>query len=273
MKYLLVLWIPFLLSGCFSIPDKKEIEEKLKELDELTSDDYLYTDSKNTLLVHLISADKIRLEKNSTVILQSGDSSIRTYMGKYEDNLKSGEWRYQTRLIGRTTITWSPYMIGKFIRTNLPERGTTTVIDANTEKYKLTVKEDSITILFHADTLSAQVKRRPYEDLVAEQMLNKGYKLSSTESKLLQDNSNIIAITSMKFVKGTERILYKTAYAVLKNGYLAYAMQYDPKNQLAAELLFDGVLTNIFMDGERFYYPFRNKEEPSKTETDSTYPE
>ncbi|QEC45503.1 hypothetical protein [Pseudobacter ginsenosidimutans] len=274
MKHLLVFSLPFLLSACFSIPDKKEIEEKLEELKKIAFDDaYIYIDSRDTLNVIRTNLDSGRLEEKNSVVLSAHGRSPYSITGKYENYLKKGEWRYQTGNIGATTITYSPYAIGNFIKTNLPERGTTTVIDANTEKYHLTVKEDSITILFHADTLSARVKRRPYEDLIAEQMLNKGYKLSTTENKLLQDSSNIVSITSMKFVKGTERIFYKTAYAVMKNGYLAYAMQYGFNEQSAAEFLFDGVLTNLFLNGERFYYPFRKNETSESMESDSTYSE
>ncbi len=84
--------------------------------------------------------------------------------------------------------------------------------------------------------------------------------MSGSENKLLQDSSNIISVTSMRFTKGTEELLYKTAYAVMSSGYLAYAMQYDAKNRVSAELLFDGVLTNLFLNEQRFYYPFRKKE-------------
>lgn len=266
--------MPFFLSACFSIPDKKEIEETIQHLKDLSlENDYMYIDSRDTLEVMKTSMDSSELEENTSVILSAYGRSPYKFTGRYEDYLKTGEWRYQFGSIGATTITYSPYAIGKFIRTNLPERGTTSVIDTHTERYRLTVKDDSITILFHADTLSARIKRRPYEDLIIEQMQNKGYKLSTTENKLLQDSSNTISITSLKFVKGTERIFYKTAYAVMMNGYLAYAMQYGSNDQSSAEFLFDGVLTNLFMNGERFYYPFRKKENNTTMELDSTISE
>lgn len=274
MKHLFLLSIPFLLSACFSIPDKKKLEEKLEEFQKLVlNDDYIYVGFLDTMDVMLTRLDSSGLEGNSTVILSRQGVSPYTVSGKYEDFLKTGAWRYQTGNPGALTITYSPYAIGKFIKTNLPERGTTAVIDANTEKYKLTVKEDSITILFHADTLSARVKRRPYEDLIAEQMLAKGYKLSTTENRLMHDSSNTVSITSMKFVKGTERIFYRTAYAVMQKGYLAFAMQYGFNDQSSADFLFDGVLTNLYLDGERFYQPFRENEKATQIGMDSTYSE
>lgn len=258
MKQLLILSLPVLLTACFSKQDKKKLENIIKEMAWVSN--YTYIDSKDTLEVLQVGAEKGPLEENTTVSLTSAGSSIRSYSGKYTDYLKEGQWMYQTGKLERTTINWAAFTIGDFIKTNLPERGTTTTIDSHTEKYILPVKQDSITILFHADTLSARVKRRPYEDVVKEELQNRGYTLSGSENKLLQDSSNIISVTSMRFTKGTEALLYKTAYAVMQSGYLAYAMQYDAKNQEPAELLFDGVLTNLFLNGERFYYPFRKKE-------------
>ena len=276
MKQLLVLSMPLLLSACFSLPDKpdqKDTKEIMKKLGASWETGQLYIDSKDTMKVTQFGAGEGPFEKNTSVRFYSLDSSMRTYTGNYINYLKDGSWQYDCGDSGPGIIIYSPYAIGKFIKTNLPERGTTSVIDTHTEKYRLTLNEDSITILFHADTLSARVKRRPYEDLMIEQMQNKGYKLSKTENKLLQDSSNTISITSLKFVKGTERIFYKTAYAVMKNGYLAYAMQYGLKIQTAAELLFDGVLTNLYMNEERFYYPFRKKENSTTMELDSTITE
>jgi hypothetical protein len=258
MKRLFILSMPVLLTACFSKQDKKKLENIMKEMAWVSN--YTYVDSRDTLEVLQVGAEKGPLEENSTVSLTSKGSNFRSYSGKYTDYLKDGQWMYQTGKRERTAINWAAFMIGDFIKTNLPARGNTTTIDSHTEKYILTVKQDSITILFHADTLSARVKRRPYEDLVKEEMQNRGFTLSSTENKLLQDSSNTISVTSMQFKKGKEELLYKTAYAVLQSGYLAYAMQYDAKNQVSAELLFDGVLTNLFLNEERFYYPFRKKE-------------
>jgi hypothetical protein len=53
---------------------------------------------------------------------------------------------------------------------------------------------------------------------------------------------------------------YQVAYAVLPSGYVAFAVGYSPEQQTSAELLFDGVLTNLFMNGQRMYYPFRKNE-------------
>lgn len=156
-----------------------------------------------------------------------------------------------------TQIKWSEYTIGNYkIRTNLSDRGTVSTVDEHTNKYVLPVKSDSLVIYFYADTLNARVKRMPYEEVIKNKMQEKGYSLSNTANKLLQDTSNFVSVTSMTFTKGSEKILYKTAYVVLKSGYLAFAMQYNPDTQPSAELFFDGVLTNLYLKDERFYYPY-----------------
>lgn len=251
--------IPFLLAGCFSRENKKKLEEAMKELKENTQmfSDHKYIDSRDTLMVMGFGRVNQTMEEGSAFTFQDPARPMLNYSGSFLNGLKSGMWSYMRGLKNITQIKWSEYTIGNYkIRTNLSDRGTVSTVDEHTNKYVLPVKSDSLVIYFYADTLNARVKRMPYEEVIKNKMQEKGYSLSNTANKLLQDTSNFVSVTSMTFTKGSEKILYKTAYVVLKSGYLAFAMQYNPDTQPSAELFFDGVLTNLYLKDERFYYPY-----------------
>jgi hypothetical protein len=262
-KKLWIVAIPFILAGCISAENKKKMAEAMKEIKESARlfSAYEYIDSRDTLLVMHSTQYSDNLDENSNLSFSDPARPMLSYSGQYNDGLKNGAWTYLRGLKNIVTIHWAPFTIGNYgIRTNLSKKGSIANVDEHTSKYVL-VTSDSIIINFYADTLNARVKRRPYEDVVKEQMQGKGFELRNTENKLLQDTSNFVSVTAMTFTNNSGKtVLYKTAYVVLKSGYLAYAMQYgeDLKNQ--AELLFDGVLTNLYLNEERFYYPFRKNE-------------
>ncbi|MGN6418870.1 MAG: hypothetical protein ACTHMC_15350 [Pseudobacter sp.] len=260
MKQLLILSLPFVLAGCFNMPKKEELDKVKEELQKLTQNrDFIYTDSRDSFAVQLVSTEKLEDPEadNVAVTFSKGFSS---YSGTFQDHLKSGSWLYNSKIKNINTINWFPFSIDRLgILTNLPENGKFDSLDVKSERYGLYVKEDSLLVLFHADTLTAMVKRRPYEDLITDQLQNKGYKLAKSENKLLQDSQNVISVTALTFQKDKEELYCKVAYAVMQQGYLAFATQFSEKNMTEGLQLFDGILTNMFFKEHRFYYPYKKR--------------
>lgn len=264
MKQLLVLSLPLMLAGCLDMPKKEEIDKVKDELQKLTENrSYIYVDSRDSFAVQLVATEKLDDPETDNVQV-TFSIGFSTYSGTFRDHLKSGNWSYHSKIKNINTINWFPFSIKRLaILTNLPENGKFDSLDVKTERYGLYVKEDSLLVHFHADTLTATVKRRPYEDLVVDQMLNKGYKLEKSGNKLLQDSVNTISVTALTFKKGKEELYCKVAYAVMQQGYLAFSTQYSEKNMVEGLQLFDGILTNMFFRDARFYYPFKKKNQAS----------
>ncbi|HVK50105.1 MAG TPA: hypothetical protein VM488_19715 [Pseudobacter sp.] len=269
MKQLLILTLPLILTACFDMPKKEDIDKMKEELQKLTQNrDFIYTDSRDSFAVSLV--DTVKLEDPETDnVPVTFTKGISSYTGAFQDHLKSGSWLYNSKIKNINTITWFPFTIDRLgIRTNLPENGKFDSLDVKTERFGLFVKEDSLLVQFHADTLTAMVKRRPYEDLVTDQMISKGYKLAKSENKLLQDSANVISVTLLTFQKGKEELYCKVAYAVMQQGYLAFTTQYSEKNMIEGLQLFDGILTNMFFREARFYYPYKKRDKAAKQEAE-----
>lgn len=262
MRYLLFPAMPLILASCFTFPDKKKIEEQLEK--SKTVSDYTYTDSKDTYMVTRTEAGNGPIEEDGSVSLIATTDQLRTASGSYMDHFKEGQWLYNNNITKITTVTWSKYEIGKFgIETNLSIKGTTSTIDDHTELYYLPVKEDSILIRFYADTLAARGKRRPYEHVLTDLMQQKGFKLKSSDNKILNDSNNVISISSLIFTDSTNKsneMLMELASAQLPTGFLAFATTYREKDQSSAMIMFNGILTNLYLDKARFYNPYKKIE-------------
>lgn len=254
------------MAGCFTLPDKKEIEKKLAESSQATG--LTYTDSRNTYSVTSSLKEAGPIEEDGTVSLTALSDRLITAGGSYVDHFKEGPWIYNSNITSITTVSWSKYEIGQLgIETNLSIKGTTSTIDAHTELYFLPVKEDSILIRFYADTLGARAKRRPYEDILKDEMESKGYRLRDSNNRILEDSNHIISISKLVFTnnKDAQQELHmEVASAQLSTGFLAYATSYHKKNEAAAAIFFDGILTNLFLNKERFYQPFRKTEKATE---------
>ncbi|MBO9633539.1 MAG: hypothetical protein J7578_10520 [Chitinophagaceae bacterium] len=262
MRYLPLLAMPLILASCFTLPDKKKIEEQLEKTK--TVNDHTYTDSRDTYMVTRTTKANGPIEEDGAVSLIATTDQLKTASGSYLDHFKEGTWIYNNNIKNITTVTWSKYEIGQFgIETNLSTKGSTRTIDDHTELYHLPVKEDSILIRFYADTLAARAKRRPYEDILTDLMEQKGLKLTQTTNKILEDSNNVISITSLIFTDSTgksKEVSMEVASAQLPTGFLAFATMYHEKDQPSARIMFDGVLTNLYLNKARFYNPYKRIE-------------
>lgn len=269
MKQLLILSLPLMLAGCFNMPKKEDLDKVKQELEKIKINrSFIYTDSRDSFAVQVIDTTKSSDPETDNVMV-TFSKGISSYTGTFQDHLKNGSWIYNSKIKNINTINWFPFTIDRlYIRTNLPENGQFDSLDVKTERYGLFVKEDSLLVQFHADTLTAMVKRRPYEDLIIDQMQNKGYKLANSENKLLQDSVNVISVTALTFQKGKEELYVKVAYAVMQQGYLAFTTQYSEKNMMEGLQLFDGILTNMFFRDARFYYPYKKKNKADNTDAE-----
>lgn len=246
MNRLLLSLLPFALAACEGFPHKVS--------------GYTYTDSKGTR--HVWIDAEAKESKNDTTLVVLGEKPDEDHymaIGKFAHQSKIGDWKYKTGAAEDMTVSWNKTSINRLgIETNLPAKSSSSVLPDNSELITFPYGGDTIFVQFYVDTTAPMRKKRiPFEEVVKQDFQNNLFSLTEAKNTMLTDSVNVINMSTITFRKDSSDYYACTAYGELRKGYLAFVVRFKNGNQSMGNILFDGILTNLFLSNELFYDPFK----------------
>jgi hypothetical protein len=226
--------------------------------------------SKTHLSKYQDSTDKYFVQVQLSQHLASEDSLLTFYdlknpsdakeVGFIKDGFRNGMWVYNLPS-GVKKITWGDYKNKDLaLETNLFEKADTMKYGNSFVRflYKTDMGDLVLSIFINGslkdsfpETNYRQITEREFSKLGIETLSFKTFKIDYTPN-----NIYVSDIEAMEKSNNKTKIL-KTAFSFIdKNTFVEFSVISSREN-VYREILFNAVLTNLFVNGKRLYYPFK----------------
>lgn len=202
-------------------------------------------------------------EDGKFIFWRLGNSDNFEQAGFYFDRLRNDDWFYRIN-DNLVTIKWGAYKDSSLhFETNVFSNTDTLKRGDSYTKFQFKTDEGPIQLTIGINLpMKDSFPEENYERITRNELASIGYELLDIKKKFIGHDSSNIYINDLviKNKKGSDGHLFylKNAFARLGKGFVDLSVKYDNPNNYKGAILFEGVLTNFFLNGERLYNPFSN---------------
>jgi hypothetical protein len=183
--------------------------------------------------------------------------------GFYFGRLRNDDWFYRIN-DNLVTIKWGAYKDSSLhFETNVFSYADTLKHGDSFAKFQFKTKEGPIQLTIGIDVpMKDSFPEGNYERIAKNELASIGYEPLDVKKHIIGPDSNKIYIYELKVKNKKDpdgHLFYlKNAFARLGKHFIDFSVKYDDPKNYKGPILFEGVLTNFFLRGERLYNPISN---------------
>ena len=244
MKNIYIAWFLICLFGC---------EQKKEKCD------LIYHGCYNTFC----AAGKIEdgIENGRFIFTQSGGTDSFEEAGFYLDGIRNDIWAYRINN-DLSQIKWGSYQDTPLnFRTNVFSEADSVKRGDYFTKFKFKSDQGEILLTVGINgPMKDSLPENNYASIIKSEFLKLGYRVLTINRKTVSDRKNKIYVNEVVVNSndpGEGNVGYlKNAFGRMGNDFVDFTVKYNNKDNQKALILFEGVLTNFYLDRKRWFNPF-----------------
>jgi len=219
-----------------------------------------YQDSTNKYYVQVQISKHLASEDSILTFYDFKDSSDVKEVGFIKDGFRNGMWIYNLSS-GVKKITWGDYKNKDLdLETNLFEKADTIKYGNSFVRFLYkTDMGDLILNIFINGSLKDSVPETNYRQITERQFFKLGIKTLSFKTFRIGYTPNDIYVSDIEAmeISNNKTKILKTAYSFIDKNTFVELSVVSSRENVYRKILFNAVLTNLFVNGKRLYNPFK----------------
>ncbi|MDO6434183.1 hypothetical protein Q4E93_26475 [Flavitalea sp. BT771] len=202
------------------------------------------------------------IEDNVFIFYEKNDAMPFKESGFYNEGFRNGLWSYN---VGGNlkTIKWGHYK-DKNLRfeTNVFEHIDTIKYGDVLTGFEFTTTEGNLSLIIAVnDAMKDSLRKKDYRTEIENEFREEKYQMTEYNFTKLNSENREIGIARLAAKKRNGKMFYMwTAYSFLDSGlFVQYSVLSERKENAFQSILFNSILTNLFIGGKRFYNPFKQE--------------